>query len=285
MYLAPHVKLHWGMGPFDDLKHAQQQRLLFLDQCFTWRGMANRKDLVERFGISVPQAAQDFRLYLDRKGSSKPTYDPVRKSYFAAARTSHLMGESLADSFHILEPGSDACLPGPRRHADPRIVGRLYRAMKSRQSIEVLYTSMTSGAGRDQWIAPTHFTSDGESVHLRAYSFKHRDYRNYLPIRIDIHSSFAVREQRETLPEDVDWQTRVRISLRPKRSLSREQAEVVRREYGFDTDFLVIEVRKALEYYFDRRWGLSLPGARLERAETEIALTPPRLSSSDSRDF
>lgn len=259
------------MGPFDDLKHAQRQRLLFLDQCFTWRGMANRKDLVERFGISMPQAAQDFRLYLDRIGRSKPNYDPAKKSYFSTARTSLATRESLSDVFHILgEPSSDASLPRPRRRANPQIVARLYQAMRAGQSIEVRYTSMNSGTGKDEWIAPTHFTSDGEAVHLRAYSFRHREYRNYLPIRVDTSSSFAVRDQSEALPEDVDWEARVRISLRPKRSLSPEQAEVVRREYGFEKDLLIIETNKVLEFYFDRRWGLDQPGARLEREKTEL---------------
>ena len=48
----------------DDLKHAQRERLIFLDRCLTWRGMANRKDLIDRFGISIAQAALDFRVYL-----------------------------------------------------------------------------------------------------------------------------------------------------------------------------------------------------------------------------
>ena len=251
--------------------------MLFLDQCFMWRGLANRKDLVERFGISLPQAAQDFRLYLDRTGRSKPTYDPAKKSYFAAARPSHRPAESLTDAFQILdEQRSDASLPQPQRRADPQIVARLYQALKAGQSIEVRYTSMTSGPGSDQWIAPTHFTSDGEAVHLRAYSFRHRQYRNYLPIRFDATSSFAVRQQDETLPQDVDWETRIRISLRPKRSLSPEQAETVRREYGFDDVLLVIEIRGALEFYFDRRWGLDLPSARLERAKTEVVTQTPQ---------
>lgn len=260
------------MGPFDDLKHAQRQRLLFLDQCFTWRGLANRKDLVERFGISLPQAAQDFRLYLSRVGRSGPTYDPAKKSYYAAERISQAAIESLAEAFHILdEPGSGASLPRPRRHADSQIVARLFQTMKAGQSIEVRYTSMTSGLGKTEWIAPTHFTSDGEAVHLRAYSFKHREYRNYLPIRFDTRSSFSVR-QNEALPADADWETKVRISLRPKQSLSPEQASVVRREYGFTEEFLVIEIRKALEFYFDRRWGLDQRGARLERAKTEVGI-------------
>ncbi len=48
----------------DSLKHAQRERLIFLDRCFTWRGMANRRDLIERFDISMAQAALDFRTYL-----------------------------------------------------------------------------------------------------------------------------------------------------------------------------------------------------------------------------
>lgn len=258
------------MDRFNDLKHAQRERLLFLDQCFTWRGMANRKDLVERFGISMPQAAQDFRLYLDRTDRFAPTYDLARKSYYAA-ELAHPSGfESVAEVFHVLDgPASDASLPRPRRYADPRVVARLYQAMRGGQSIEVRYTSISSGPSKNQWIAPTHFTSDGEAVHLRAYSFNHREYRNYLPIRFDIGSSFAVRQQSEALPEDADWETRVRISLRPKRSLSREQAEVVRREYGFDEELLTVEIRKALEFYFDRRWGLDQPSSRLERVKTE----------------
>lgn len=265
------------MEMFDDLKYAQRQRLIFLDQCFTWRGMANRKDLVERFGISEPQAAQDFRVYLERKGREKPTYDTGKKSYFNVFKASPKATEGLVDVFEIFSTEADASLPHPKRTADPHIVARLYQAMKAEQSIEVRYTSMTSGATKDQWIAPTRFTSDGEAVHIRAYSFKHREYRSYLPVRFDPDSSFAVRLQLEAPPSDTDWETWVRISLRPKKSLSREQAEVVRREYGFDADHLIVEIRKALEFCFDRRWGLDLPGARLERAKTEISQTPARV--------
>ena len=39
------------------LKPAMFARLVYLDQCLTWRGQVNRKDLIERFGISSPQAA------------------------------------------------------------------------------------------------------------------------------------------------------------------------------------------------------------------------------------
>lgn len=43
------------------LKPAMLARLVYLDRCLTWRGQVNRKDLIERFGISSPQAAIDLR--------------------------------------------------------------------------------------------------------------------------------------------------------------------------------------------------------------------------------
>jgi hypothetical protein len=130
---------------------------------------------------------------------------------------------------------------------------------------------MSSGADDGQWIAPTRFTSDGESVHVRAHSFKHGEYRNYLPIRIDPDSSFEEKLLAEPLPEDVDWNTRAIIWLRPKAGLSDQQAKVVRREFGFEGKWLRVETRKALEFFFDRRWGLGTREARLERAKTEYA--------------
>lgn len=258
---------------FDDLKHPQRERLIFLDRCFTWRGKANRRDLTERFGISPAQAALDFRLYLARAGEGAPLYDAARKTYVAAPRHRALAPASLGEAFDILA-SEDAALPVPRREADPAMIAALYQALKAGRAIHIRYTSMSSGADEGQFIAPTAFTSDGEAVHLRAYAFKHAAYRNYLPMRIDGASDFAERELDGPLPFDEDWHTLVRIALRPKTGLSAAQAEAVRREYGFTAPELVVTTRKALEFYFDRRWGLDLAAARLERASTEYVPLP-----------
>lgn len=257
----------------DDLKHAQRERLIFLDRCFTWRGMANRRDLIERFGISSPQAALDFRFYLDLAGKTPPIYDPVRKTYFAAAEHQPLAPTSLTEAFDILLDGTEqaymSALPRPERKADSSIIARLYQAIRSGNALQVRYTSMSSGADEGQWIAPTRFTSDGESVHFRAFSFKHGEFRNYLPIRIEPESSFEEKPLGEPLPEDGDWNTRAIIWLRPKAGLTDQQASVVRREFGFETELLRVETRKALEFFFNRRWALDQEGARLERAKVD----------------
>lgn len=262
----------------DDLKHAQRARVVFLDRCLTWRGMANRRDLIERFGISTAQAALDFRLYLNLARTTPPTYDPTRKTYIAANDHQPLAPSSLAQAFGILvdeDPKAPASsLPKPEWNADPKTIARLYQAIRSATALHIRYTSMSSGADDGQWIAPIRFTSDGESVHLRAFSFKHLEYRYYHPIRIEPDSSFEEKALAEPLPQDESWNTRAIIWLRPKSALSERQARVVRREYGFEDELLRVETRKALEFFFDRRWGLKERGARLERAKTEYEAIP-----------
>lgn len=257
----------------DDLKHAQRERIIFLDQCLTWRGAANRRDLIDRFGISMAQAALDFRLYLDLSRKTPPIYDAGRKTYSPAPTHQPLSPSSLTEAFNILSGNLDhsrsSMIPPPERRSDPKVVARIYQAIRAGVALHICYTSMSSGSEENQWIAPVRFVSDGESVHVRAFSLRHREYRHYRPIRIDPASSFEATDLSEALPVDSDWNTRSIIWLRPKATLSRRQADAVRREYGFNGPHLRVEVRKALEFFFDRRWGLDLPGARLERERTE----------------
>jgi hypothetical protein len=257
---------------FDDLKHAQRERLIYLDRCLMWRGSANRRDLMERFGISAAQAALDFRAYLECS-ETPPAYHSARKTYLAATNHKPLVPCSLTEAFetvlNVNDDGVSCILPQPKRQVDSTIIACLYQAIISRQALHIRYTSIATGADGGQWIAPTHFTSDGESVHLRAFSYKHNQYRDYLPIRIDPKSTFKTRPVSEQLPDDKDWNTRARVWLRPKKGLSPEQADVVRREYGFDGPLLCVETRKPLEFYLDRRWGLDQKGARLERIRTD----------------
>lgn len=254
---------------FDDLKHAQRERLIYLDKCFAWRGMANRSDLIKRFGVSTAQAALDFKAYLARAREAPPNYDTGRKSYLAAENHISLCPEELHNGYRgiLLEPDPSRFdeLPQLHRHQDVDTVSRIYRALDERKAIEVQYTSMTTGNDEAQWIAPVCFGSDGERMHVRAFSFKHKEYRDYVPVRISQASSFKTRKLKSELPVDRDWETIVEIHLVPKATLSKRQKSAVRREYGFTDETLCIQTRKALEFYANRRWGLDQPNSRLER--------------------
>lgn len=251
------------------LKPAMLARLVYLDQCLTWRGQVNRKDLIERFGISSPQAAIDFREYLERVAEPKPKYDTVRKCYLADNKHRGLpfTHEAGSPDELVRSAGSNgfSLLPSPVRQCPPFVMRHLYQAIEQRLKIEIDYVSMSSGLRQNQWIAPANFASDGERPHVRAWSFHHQEWRDYLPVRVSPDSSFSVAPVDQELPPDADWDEIVEVRLRPLSGLSHEQKAAVRLEYGFTEDLLKFQIRKSLEFYIERRWGLNRPGARLER--------------------
>lgn len=255
----------------DKLKYAQKERLIFLDKCITWKGMANRRDLIERFDVSTAQAALDFKAYLER-ATSTPQYDKARKAYFSSPDHQPVFSETIGSDWVSIIDDSTLYdqLPKLNRISNASIVSKLFRTLEDRVAINIRYISISSGNERHQWIAPTCFASDGERIHLRAFSFKHNEYRDYIPIRISARSSFETRAISSSLENDSDWNTFVRIHLVPRSGLSAAQVRAVKREYGFKGNSLMVETRKALEFYSKRRWGLDLPNARLEHLKTEI---------------
>ncbi|MEH6695007.1 MAG: WYL domain-containing protein [Hyphomonas sp.] len=260
----------------DSLKHAQRQRLVFLDRCFTWRGVARRRDLTERFGISTAQAANDFRTYLSLITQKAPEYDGHLKAYVASPNHQPIAASSMLDVFGVLDTASGdelpAALPRAKRWLDPRVATALYDAISNQRKLRIAYTSMSSGETAPQWVAPTRFTFDGESIHFRAFSYKRGEYRNFHPARIEPEDNFETDEIEMPLQFDREWNTKSVVWLRPSANLTTAQAAVVRREFGFSGDLLRIEIRQALEFFFDRRWGLNEPGARLERVKTETII-------------
>lgn len=251
------------------LKPAMLARLVYLDQCLTWRGQVNRKDLIERFGISSPQAAIDFREYLERVAEPKPRYDAVRKCYLADSKHrglpfTHDVGSP--DELVISNASNGfSLLPSPVRQCPPFVMRHLYQAIEQRLKIEIDYVSMANGLRQNQWVAPANFASDGERLHVRAWSFHHQEWRDYLPVRVSPDSSFSTAPIGQELPQDADWEELIEIRLRPINDLSDEQKAAVRLEYGFTEQVLRFQIRRSLEFYVERRWGLDRSGARLER--------------------
>lgn len=257
-----------------DLRQTVRSRLAYLDQCFRWRGQANRSALTRKFGISPAQAAVDFREYLSRCREPVPLYDTVRKTYVASNR--HLGLEDPGELPPMLEVIADGAadrfdeLPMPKRQCPASIMRHLYQAMDRNLRIEIDYVSMSSGKTTLQWIAPAKIGYDGERLHFRAWSYRHDAWRDYLPVRVADASSFATEPLPQPLPLDEDWETKVRVPLRPRSDLSPEQQQTARDEYGFaGEDALIVETRVALAFYLDHRWGLDLPSSRLEHVPAE----------------
>ena len=66
-----------------ELKWGVERRLEFIEFRLFWEGSINRADIVEYFGVSVPQASKDLTLYQERAPGNME-YDTRGKRYVAA---------------------------------------------------------------------------------------------------------------------------------------------------------------------------------------------------------
>src|SRR5205085_4007478 len=60
-----------------------EKRLEFIEFRLFWEGGINRADIMDRFGVSVPQASKDLSLY-EEKAPGNLVYDKKQKRYLAA---------------------------------------------------------------------------------------------------------------------------------------------------------------------------------------------------------
>ena len=66
------------------LKWGIERRLEFIEFRLFWEGVVNRADLIDMFGVSVPQASKDLTLYQER-APQNAVYDKSAKRYVAGA--------------------------------------------------------------------------------------------------------------------------------------------------------------------------------------------------------
>jgi hypothetical protein len=270
---------------FDDLKYAQKNRLEYLDRLFFWNGAATRASLIQQFGISNAQAALDFRAYLKESKEDALSYDATSRQYLTQAGFDRLTGPAATSE--LLEFFSDSArsdfdaLPDLQRSQNVHAFLPLYRAMRAKQSVEIVYQSMKDPEPEIRQIAPVRFVSDGVRLHVRAYCFSRKQFRDFIPSRIDLELSFLKISGIQDVPHDEEWFTWSVLKLRPHERLTASQQRVVRTEFGFSDDVLEIRVRQALEFYTRRRWGLDQEFPRLECLSVEqVPMTEEEINAN-----
>lgn len=258
---------------FEDLKYAQRKRLEYLDRLFFWNGAATRASLIQQFGISNAQAALDFRAYLKELGEDALIYDATSRQYLAQKGFQRLTGPAAtSELLEFFEGDAHSTydeLPDLQRSQNVNAFLPLYRAIRARQSVEIVYQSMRDPEPETRVIAPLRFVSDGVRLHVRAYCFTRNQFRDFIPSRIDLELSFLKIGGIQDVPHDEAWFTWSVLKLRPHERLTASQQRVVRTEFGFSEDVLEIRIRQALEFYTRRRWGLDQESPRLELLSIE----------------
>ena len=246
-----------------------QQRLEFIETRLFWEGRINRGDLTEFFGISVPQASADIRLYQEKtKGNLK--YDKKKKFYSASTKFNPIFIETNADilfshlrlsecgvkndTFNFLGKVPECYIvPTPDRYVEIDVVRDLLKAIKNKLELYVEYQSMNSPDTSLRWLSPYSFAYDSYRWHVRAFCYKRNEYRDFVIGRlIKVLDS---RNQKDELPEDKKWNTTVVLKIGPHPGLNPHQKIVIERDYKMINGILKLRVKEAMLFYAKKRLG------------------------------
>lgn len=280
--------LKWGVG----------RRLEFIEFRLFWEGSINRADLVEVFGVSVPQASKDLTLYQERAPGNME-YDTRAKRYVAAEKfvlrflepdpyiyLSQLRSVAegavpASDSWIAALPSADVALT-PRRDIDIAVLRKILDANREGASLDIFYQSMNKARPDPIWrrITPHAFGYDGFRWHARAYCHLEHKFKDFLLPRIlDVG---AKGEPGVLGEQDWLWNNYFDVIVGPHPALTPSQKKVVAKDYGLDQGNGVLTVRYAMLFYVLKRLGLLGDAAKqsahtqhivtINRKETEAAL-------------
>jgi WYL domain len=258
------------MGQAKRARWGQERRLEFIDFRLYWEGRVNRSDLIEFFGISVPQASLDLAQYQEL-APRNAIYDGTEKAYIAsevfepiiAASGAHdYLSQVLGLELGILQPNSSflgappsaSAVKDPNRSVTPSTLRVVLQAIKSRRTVEIKYQSMSHPEPAVRTISPHAIAFDGFRWHIRAFCHERRDFLDFLFARI---LEIVPGESSPIDPStDLVWQREVEAIILPHPALSQGQRRAIELDYGMVSGRLVLKTREAMLLYLLKHLGL-----------------------------
>jgi hypothetical protein len=251
--------LRWGV----------ERRLEFIEFQLFWEGGINRSDIMDFFGVSVPQASKDLTHYQEL-APGNVDYNRNEKRYLASTKfkprflkpdSDRYLSQlrSIAERFALpaetwlSRPPELDSMPIPHRRVDPAVLRAMLAAIRGHRSVEVLHQSMNPKRPDPvwRWITPHAFGNDGFRWHVRAFCHIDRKFKDFLLSRCLDRRDEAPGEAEP--PQDHDWNEFIEVILKPNPKLSPSQRQVIASDFGMDKSEVKLPVRKALLYYFQKR--------------------------------
>lgn len=259
-----------------------QRRMEFIEWKLFWEGMLNRADLEQVFDISTPQASVDLRQYRETAGPNIE-YNSSNKAFLPGSHFAPRFLKISADRL-LLQlrawltgalqdrdlwfksiPSIDM-VPDIARNVDAECLRRILAAIKSRESLNIHYQSLTNSRWRE--VAPHALAFDGYRWHMRAWACDRSDFRDFVLSRISEIGPSARADYDPT--DDVAWNSRITLELHPHVGLTDEQRLAIQRDFDMKDGCREIEVRLSMAYYFIRRMNLDLPDLPPTRVQISL---------------
>lgn len=264
-----------------------EKRLEFIDFRLFWEGQINRSDIMEQFGVSVPQASNDLSKYQEvapknlnydhreKKYFSSDSFKPVfiapdADSYFRQLRDDMQTLKSNPVPWLSYEPAYDV-VQMPKRNIDPDILRTMSESIREQKTLQIFYQSMSSEEPSWRSISPHAFAFDGMRWHARAYCHNANIYKDFLLSRIQ--KTGETTDESSPKESDEIWNTYFTLTLKPHPKLTNNQAKAIALDYDMTEGRLDMTIRLALLYYYLRRLGLQdCDGENLSSREQHVVV-------------
>ena len=272
----PGAGLTWGV----------ERRLEFIEFRLFWEGGVNRSDIIEKFGVSVPQASKDLTLYQER-APLNVIYDKSRKRYVPSPDFSpRFLNPEPAEYLNQLRSVADGVLDrssswigqfpaydaaaAPVRGVSAGTLRSVIGAIRQSEAIEVRYQSLSRPEPRWRWLSPHAIGFDGFRWHARAFCESDQRFKDFLLSRF--LETRGRRPSEVSAEADTDWREEIVLEIGPHPELSESQQKVIALDYGMRGGKARIPVRKALVYYTMKRLGLDAPPTVRRPQDQQIVL-------------
>lgn len=253
------------------LKEAVRRRWEFIEFCLNWEGSVGRKRLQDTFGISPQQATNDLNGYSDL-APKNIAYDPRQKTYVPSAAFSPLLTnddpyEYLRHLNQLLEGHSNdenwigcsyklAGIREMRRQISSNVLRIILKGIREQRVIAAHYISLTASTPAEKKrIVPQALAFDGHRWHARAYNMEKERFSDYVLSRFE--SAELQGQVSEAVPLDSAWFETVDIRLAPNPILDADTQKGLEYEYQMISGELVLQVKKAMLFYYLRQYGFN----------------------------
>lgn len=263
-----------------------EQRLEFIEFRLYWDGHLNRADIIEKFGISVPQASADLAAY-QMLAPDNIHYHKSRKTYVAADKFRPVLTKPSARHYfsqlRAIEDGivdhdetwlgqlpPFAAVPEVRRRLDASRLRTLLRAIRESFALQIEYQSFSHPELTVRWITPHALGFDGFRWHARAWCHVHGDFRDFVLARL-----LTIRRMKEDAIDpqaDRAWQVLVTLRLGPHPRMTAGQRRAIELDYGMVDGVAEVMTRVCLSYYLERQLRLDLDPSTLPPERQQIVL-------------
>ena len=249
-----------------------ERRLEFIEFRLFWEGGVNRSDLIDNFGVSVPQSSKDLTLYQER-APQNAVYDKSARRYVAGPNFTPVFLNPDPDAYltrlrsqneGFVEPGLNwlASAPEveialtPRRNVRTDVLRAILTAIRESRSVDFYYQSMNRDRPDPSWrrVTPHALGFDGMRWHARGWCHETKRFKDFLLSRILSFKDFD--EAEFGTAEDVLWQETVDVIIVPHPSLSVGQKAVVAADFDMKDGQASFQVRYAMLFYVLKRLGL-----------------------------